>query len=63
MDNKWDLTKIFKSDKEYKDCINEVNKNTESILKYKGHIMDNSNNLFELLELDTKIDYNIEMGK
>ena len=60
MDNKWDLTKIFKSDKEYRDCINEVNKNTESILKYKGHIMDNSNNLFELLEIDTKIDYNIE---
>ena len=57
MDNNWDLTKIFKSDKEYSDCIKEVNNNTNLILEYKGHIMDSSNTLYELLELDTKTDY------
>ena len=60
MDNNWDLTKIFKSDKEYNDCIKEVKCNTELVLNYKGHIMDSSNNLLELLELDTKIDYMTE---
>ena len=57
MDNNWDLTKIFKNDKEYSDCIKEVNNNTNLILEYKGHIMDSSNTLYELLELDTKTDY------
>ena len=60
MDNNWDLTKIFKNNKEYNECKKEVNNITESILKYKGHIMDNSNNLYELLELDSKCDYLIE---
>ena len=60
MENNWDLTKIFKSDKEYRESINEINKLLDCLLKYNGHIMDNSNNLYELLELDTKIDYLME---
>ena len=57
MNKKWDLTKIFKNNKEYKDTINEVNNNLSKLLKYKDHIMDNASNLYNLLELDLRIDY------
>ena len=56
----WDLTKIFNNDKEYSDSIKEVNEITNKIVSFKGKIMDSSNNLLELLELDDRLDYLIE---
>ena len=56
----WDLTKIFKDETEYKNTINEVNKLLDEIVLYKGKILDNNKTLYDLLELDSKIDYLIE---
>ena len=56
----WDLTKIFSSDKEYEDTKKEVDKLSEEIIKYKGKILDSSNNLLNFLELENKLDYLIE---
>ncbi len=56
----WDLTRMFKSEKEYKESINEVNKLLEDIIKYKGKILDSDNNLLNVLILDEKIDLLIE---
>ena len=53
---KWDLTKIFKSDKEFNDTIEEVNQLLDKITKYKGRIFESADILLEFLKLDTKID-------
>ena len=53
---KWDLTKIFKSDKEFNDTIEEVNQLLDEIIKYKGRIFESTDTLLEFLKLDTKID-------
>lgn len=52
----WDLTRLFKSEKEYKSAINEVNKLLDEIVKYKGIILKNENTLYELLDLDNRIE-------
>ena len=53
---KWDLTKIFKSDKEFNDTIEEVNQLLDEIIKYKGRIFESTDTLLEFLKPDTKID-------
>lgn len=53
---KWNLTKIFKSDKEFNDAIDEVNQLLDEIVKYKGRIYESSDTLLKLLDLDTRID-------
>lgn len=57
MNYNWDLTRMFKDEKEYRDTIEKVNKKLEEIIKYKGKILENENTLFELLELDSEIDF------
>lgn len=52
----WDLTKIFKDEKEYLDTLNTTKNNIKEIIKYKGKILSNSDNLFSLLELDSETD-------
>ena len=44
---KWDLTKIFKDEKEVYNEIEIVKKEVEDVLKYKNHIMDSDINLYE----------------
>ncbi len=56
----WDLTKIFKSDKEYKDTIAKVKDLENKILKYKNHIMDNSDSLYDVLTLEKELDLLLE---
>lgn len=56
MNYKWDLTRLFKSEKEYRKSINDVNDMLNKIVKYKGKILDSDKTLLELLELDSKID-------
>lgn len=53
---KWDLSKMYKSDKDIENDISEVNKLTPEILKYKSHIMDSSSSLYEFLKLTEKQD-------
>ena len=52
----WDLTKIFKDEKEYLDTLNTIKNNIKEIINYKGKILSNSDNLFSLLELDSETD-------
>lgn len=52
----WDLTKIFKSEKEYLDTLNKIKNNIKEIIKYKGKILSSCDNLFSLLELDSETD-------
>lgn len=56
MEYKWDLTRIFKDENEYKDAIKEVNELLEKIPNYKGRILENANMLLEVLDTDNKID-------
>lgn len=53
---KWDLTRIFKDEKEYKNTINKVNSLLDKIIKYKGIILKNSSNLLTVLETDDEIE-------
>ncbi len=48
---KWDLSRMYKSDKEIEEDIKHVNEETNDILKYKSHIMDSSDTLYEFLKL------------
>lgn len=55
MDYKWDLTRIFKDENDYNNCINNINDIVCKIGSYKGRILENENVLFELLELETNL--------
>ena len=57
---KWDLSKMYKSESAIKNDISKVEKLTNDILKYKNHIMDNSNSLNEFLNLTEKQDRLLE---
>ena len=49
---KWDLSKIFKDEKEFYDAINKIKINLNKLSKYKGHILDSKNSLYEFYTLD-----------
>lgn len=57
---KWDLSKMYESDSKIEKDIEEVKKLTEEILKYKSHILDSSNTLYEFLKLTEKQDRILE---
>ena len=57
---KWDLTKMFKSDKDFNDTIDKINNLLEEIKRYKGRIFESSNTLLEFLKLDNEIDMLVE---
>ena len=54
--NKWDLTKLFKSDEDFNETINRVTKLLDEIVKYKGRIFESEETLLDFLKLDTEID-------
>lgn len=49
---KWDLSKIFKDEKEFYVAINKIKTNLNKLSKYKGHILDSKNSLYEFYMLD-----------
>lgn len=49
---KWDLSKIFKDEKEFYDAINKIKINLNKLSEYKGHILDSKNNLYDFYTLD-----------
>ena len=51
---KWDLTELFKDDKEYDDSFNKLKKDINTISNYKGCTKD-SNKLYEFLILDNVV--------
>lgn len=46
---KWDLSKMYASNEEITKDISKVNELTKEILKYKNHIMDSAENLYNFL--------------
>jgi len=57
---KWDLTKIIKDDKDYNKRIDKVNELSEEILKMKGTILKNKDNLKKYLNLSYEMNLNLE---
>lgn len=49
---KWDLSKIFQTEQQIKEAIEEVQKNLETLTNLRSNSKDN---IYELLELDTKL--------
>ena len=47
---KWDLSKIYSSMDEINKDIELVKEKTNDFLKYKGHLLDSSNSLYEATE-------------
>ncbi len=59
-EDKWDLTKYFKSDNEYEVMYDETLRILDDIVSRKGTIMRSAKDLYEYLELDKKLSINIE---
>lgn len=53
---KWDLSKMYKDNKEIEKDIERVNELTPKILEFKSHIMDSSQNLYKFLKLTEEQD-------
>lgn len=46
---KWDLEKIYKTNKDFEDELEYITQKQEDIIKYKGKILESSENLYNLL--------------
>ncbi len=57
---KWDLSKIYRSTDEIDGSKEKVKELTNKLLTYKNHIMDSSNNLYEVLNIYFEISRIIE---
>ena len=57
---KWDLTKIIKDDKEYKEMYDKVVELSDNILKMKGNILSSTETLKEYLELSKEMNLYLE---
>jgi oligoendopeptidase F len=51
---------LFTSDEEFNKELTDLSNNMSKVTNYKGHIMDNANNLYNTLKLDTEISERIE---
>jgi oligoendopeptidase F len=62
IDEKYKLNtkELFSSKKEFLQELENLNKEIEKVTKYEGHILDNSTNLYELLELTEELDKKLE---
>lgn len=56
----WDLTAKYKSTKDWKLDFNNLKNEINSISKYKNNLVDNADNLYNCLELDTNISTKLE---
>ena len=56
----WDLSKIYKNPSEIEEDIKKVNSYTNDIIKYKNHILDSQDSLYDFLKLTEKQDRIIE---
>ena len=56
----WDLTAKYKSTKDWELDFNNLKTEMNSISKYKNNLVDNADNLYNCLELDTNISTKLE---
>lgn len=59
-EDKWDLGAFFKSINEYDELYNEIKKDVNKLISYKGNITKDSKTLFDFLELEYKISLGLE---
>ena len=57
---KWNIKDLYPSATEWKENCDYIEKKLPELLKYKGHILDNSNNLYEVLNLDNELSQKLE---
>jgi len=57
---KWDLSKIIKDDKDFKQRVDKVKELSDDILKLKGAILNSSENLSKYLNLSNEMNLNLE---
>ena len=57
---KWNIKDLYPSATEWKENCDYIEKKIPELLKYKGHILDNSNNLYEVLNLDNELSQKLE---
>ena len=53
---KWDLSKMYKNNEEIEKDIKIIDELTEKILKFKSHIMDNSDSLYNFFKITEEQD-------
>ena len=58
--DKWDLSKVFETEKDIDTCIEETRKLIDEFSKYQNHVMDNASSFYEILKKDEEIGRNIE---
>lgn len=49
---KWDLSKIFKNEKEFYGTLKKIKINLNKLSEYRGHILDSKNSLYDFYTLD-----------
>lgn len=52
----WDLTKIFKSDKDFEDSLNSIDELVNDVVSFKGKIMESSDSLYNFYVAYEKMD-------
>ena len=57
---KWNVKDLYKSDDACKKELKNILKDSKELLKFKGHILDDQNSLYNLLELDKNISMRLE---
>ena len=62
IDNKYKISTkdLFKNNLEFNNELDNLNKISKDIIKYKGHLMDEPRNLYYTLDLDTNIGKRLE---
>ena len=57
---KWNVKDLYKNDDEAIKELEFLNKEIEKLKEFENHILDSSNSLYKLLELDTEISKKLE---
>ena len=57
---KWNVKDLYKNDNEFKKELKDITKKIKNFKIYIGHILDNSNNLYGVLNLDTELSKKME---
>ena len=52
----WDLTYIFKNEKEFNDALNDAKDKIKDVTRYKGKLLDSSDNLLSYLKFDDNME-------
>lgn len=60
IENTWDLSLIFKNDKEYSKEVDNVSKLIDKLVEYENSFLKSANDLYLCLELDTLINRKLE---